>query len=88
MTFMKNILLSFAFIYGIGMSAYGLWWYDKDMGQLEKAVATGNKHVEMRHRINTWGNVGTILLAQIIATTAIAGMSRSSRTQVLRKDEG
>ena len=85
---MKNFLLSLAFIYGIGMSAYGLWWYDKDMGQLEKAVATGNEHVEMRHRINTWGNVGTILLAQIIATTAIAGMSRSPRTQEPRKDEG
>ena len=85
---MKNFLLSLALIYGLGMSAYGLWWYDKDMGQLEKAVATGNEHVEMRHRINTWGNVGTILLAQIIATTAIAGMSRSSRTQEPRKDEG
>ena len=44
---MKNFLLSLAFIYGLGMSAYGLWWYDKDMGQLEKAVATGNEHVEM-----------------------------------------
>lgn len=85
---MKNILLSLAFIYGLGMSAYGLWWYDKDMGQLEKAVATGNQHVEMRHRINTWGNVGTILISQLIATTAIAGMSRSSRTQVPQKDEG
>jgi hypothetical protein len=85
---MKNFLLSLAFIYGIGMSAYGLWWYDKDMGQLEKAVANGNEHVEMRHRINTWGNVGTILLAQLIATTAIAGMSRSVPTQALRKDEG
>ena len=78
---MKNILLSLAFAYGIGMSAYGLWWYGKDMVQLEKAVATGNEHVEMRHRINTWGNVGTILLAQLIATTAIAGMSRSAPTQ-------
>ena len=85
---MKNFLLSLAFIYGIGMSAYGLWWYDKDMGQLEKAVATGNEHVEMRHRINTWGNVGTILLAQLIATTAIAGMSRAAPTQAPRKDEG
>lgn len=85
---MKNFLLSLAFIYGIGMSAYGLWWYDKDMGQLEKAVANGNEHVEMRHRINTWGNVGTILLAQLIATTAIAGMSRSGPTQAPRKDEG
>ena len=85
---MKNFLLSLAFIYGLGMSAYGLWWYDKDMGQLEKAVATGNEHVEMRHRINTWGNVGTILLAQLIATTAIAGMSQASRTQAPRKEQG
>ncbi len=85
---MKNILLSLAFIYGLGMSVYGLGWYGKDMAQLNAAVANGNQHVELRHRINTWGNVGTILLAQLIATTAIAGMSRSSPTQAPQKDEG
>ena len=83
---MKNILLSLAFIYGLGMSVYGLGWYGKDMAQLNAAVANGDRHVELRHRINTWGNVGTILLAQLIATTALAGMSRSAQTQVRQTD--
>ncbi len=83
---MKNILLSVAFIYGLGMSVYGLNWYGKDMTQLNAAVANGNQHVELRHRINTWGNVGTILFAQLIATTALVGMSRSVQTQEHRKD--
>ena len=77
----KNFFLSLAFIYGTGMSIYGLDWYFKDMAQLEKAVASSNEHVEMRHRINTWGNVGTILLSQLIATTAVAGISHSVRSK-------
>ena len=83
---MKNIHLSLAFIYGLGMSVYGLGWYGKDMAQLNAAVANGDRHVELRHRINTWGNVGTILFAQLIATTALAGMSRSGQTQAHQTD--
>jgi len=70
---MKKILLSLAVLYGIGMSIYGSAWYLKDIKQLESAVRLGNEHVEMRHRINTWGNVGTILLANLMVITAIAG---------------
>jgi hypothetical protein len=74
---MKNFLLVLAFIYGAGMAVYGSVWYVKDIRQLEKAVATNNYEVEMRHRINTWGNVGTILFANLISTVAIAGINTS-----------
>jgi hypothetical protein len=75
---MKNFFLSLALLYGIGMTAYGTMWYFKDMNMLEIAVRTNNSKVEMRHRINTWGNVGTILMANLIATVAIAGMNTSN----------
>ena len=71
----KNTLLSLAFLYGVGMAIYGADWYLKDMRALENAVATGNSKIEMRHRINTWGNVGTILFANLISVVAIAGFS-------------
>lgn len=72
---MKNFLLTLAFIYGAGMAIYGSVWYVKDIRQLEIAVYNGNSKVELRHRINTWGNVGTILLANLISTVAIAGLN-------------
>ena len=75
---MKNFVLFLGAIYGIAMSLYGVHWYLKDIKQLEFAVNSGNKHVEMRHRINTWGNVGTILLANLIVINSIAGFSRGS----------
>ena len=85
---MKNFLLSLAVIYGIGMSIYGSVWYLKDIKQLELAVQSGNRHIEMRHRINTWGNVGTILFANLISVTALAGLnSRCPSSQCGRKDE-
>ena len=68
-------MLSLAFIYGVGMSIYGAQWYLKDMAVLEDAVRIGNEHVEMRHRINTWGNVHTILMANLIVVVSIAGFS-------------
>jgi len=71
---MKNFFLSLAFLYGVGMSVYGANWYLKDMKALEQAVRSGNEHIEMRHRINTWGNVYTILMANLISVVAIAGM--------------
>ena len=49
------------------------------MKQLEIAVATGNRHVEIRHRINTWGNVGTILLANLMTITAISGLGKMKK---------
>jgi len=74
---MKNFLLSLAFLYGVGMSLYGAQWYLKDMKVLEEAVRTNNEHIEMRHRINTWGNVHTILMANLISVVAIAGFTSS-----------
>ena len=59
------------------MSIYGAQWYLKDMAVLEQAVASGNEHVEMRHRINTWGNVHTILMANLIIVVSIAGFNNS-----------
>ena len=86
---MKKFLLSLAVLYGIGMSLYGSAWYLKDIKQLEAAVRSGNEHVEMRHRINTWGNVGTILLANLMTIVAIAGFdSRSPCSRCAQKDEG
>jgi len=85
---MKNLLLSLAFLYGLGMSIYGSQWYLKDMAQLESAVQSGNSKVELRHRINTWGNVHTILMGNLISVVALVGFnssrpsSRSSRKDV------
>lgn len=76
---MKNFLLTISIIYSIGMGIYGVDWYFKDMKQLEIAVATGNRHVEIRHRINTWGNVGTILLANLMTITAISGLGKMKK---------
>ena len=59
------------------MSLYGAQWYLKDMKVLEEAVRTNNEHIEMRHRINTWGNVHTILMANLISIVAIAGFTSS-----------
>lgn len=85
---MKNFLLTIGAIYGIGMSLYGVDWYLKDIKQLETAVQIGNKHVEIRHRINTWGNVSTILLANLITVSAIAGISsRCPCLPSFQKDE-
>ena len=71
---MRNIILAFACAYGVALSAYGAWWYPRDMHQLEIAVQQKNEAVELRHRINTWGNVGTILLANLIAIISFASI--------------
>lgn len=84
---MKNTLLSLSLIYSIGMALYGANWYLKDMRMLEIAVANGQTHIEMRHRINTWGNVGTILLANLMSIVSITGFSHRSNV-VIRKDAG
>ena len=36
-------------------------------------MRNGHERVEMRHRINTWGNVGTILLTNLMTIVAITG---------------
>jgi hypothetical protein len=77
---MKNVLLSLSLVYSIGLAVYGADWYLKDMRMLEAAVANGNTHVEMRHRINTWGNVGTILLCNLMSIVAITGLSSRSNS--------
>lgn len=72
---MKNFLLSIAFVYGLGMSVYGAQWYFKDMAQLETAVQSGDTKIELRHRINAWGNVHTILMANLISVVALTGLA-------------
>ena len=76
---MKNFLLSIALVYGLGMSLYGAQWYLKDMAELERAVQSGNSKIELRHRINTWGNVHTILMANLIAVVALTGFTSARR---------
>ena len=78
---MRNIVLSLTCAYGIAMSGYGAWWYPRDMYQLAIAVEQKNEKVELRHRINTWGNVGTILLSNLIAIVSFAsiGAKQSKR---------
>ena len=76
---MKNFLLSIALVYGLGMSLYGAQWYLKDMAELERAVQSGNSKIELRHRINTWGNVHTILMANLIAVVALTGLTSARR---------
>ena len=78
---MRNVVLSLTCAYGIAMSAYGAWWYPRDMHQLAIAVEQKNETVELRHRINTWGNVGTILLSNLIAIVSFAsiGAKQSKR---------
>ena len=78
---MKNFFLSLGIIYSLGMSIYGSAWYLKDIKQLETAVRTGNEHVEMRHRMNTWGNVGTILLANLMTIVAITGLESKKQSR-------
>ena len=82
---MKNFLLSIAFVYGIGMSLYGADWYFKDMNELESSVISGNSKIELRHRINTWGNVMTILFGNTISVVALTGIS--SQAQTLRQKD-
>ncbi len=76
---MKNILLTLSLVYSLGLAIYGVDWYFKDMRMLEAAVANGNTHIELRHRINTWGNVGTILLCNLMSVVAISGLSSQSK---------
>ena len=61
------------------MSLYGAQWYLKDMAELERAVQSGNSKIELRHRINTWGNVHTILMANLIAVVALTGLTSARR---------
>ena len=73
---MKKILLSFAAIYGIGVSlvsAYGLFCLD--MPQLENAVASGSEMAEMRHRLNVAAEGNWILLGNLITVVSIGFLS-------------
>ena len=62
------------------MSLYGAQWYLKDMAELEKAVQSGDTKIELRHRINTWGNVHTILMANLISVVALTGFTYTRRS--------
>lgn len=77
---MKNILLSLASIYGIGVSAvstYGFFFLD--VPQLENAVASGTERAEIRHRLNVAAEGNWILLGNIITIISISSMKRSNK---------
>ena len=84
---MRDIILSLTCAYGIALSAYGAWWYPRDMHHLAIAVEQKNTTVELRHRINTWGNVGTILLANLIAIVSFASIGGNSQTASKKSTE-
>ena len=71
---MKNLLLSFSAIYGIGVSvvsAYGI--FGVDLPQLEHAVQVGATNAEQRHRLNVGFEGNWLLLGNLITVVSIAG---------------
>ena len=73
---MKNILLSIAAIYGIGVSAVSAYgFFCLDMPQLENAVASGSERAELRHRLNVAAEGNWILLGNMITFISIGFIS-------------
>jgi len=76
---MKNLLLVFCALYGIGVStvsAYG--FFILDMPALENAVAVGNNNAELRHRLNVAAEGNWILLGNLITVLSIIGLKKNS----------
>ena len=73
---MRKFILSLACAYGLGLSLYSAWWYPRDMHQLEVSVQAGNPAAELRHRLNTWGNVNTLLLSNLIFIVSFAALTK------------
>ena len=74
----RKIVLSLACAYGVGLSFYAAWWYPRDMNQLNLAVSRGDATTELRHRLNTWGNVNTLLLSNLIALISFVAITNKS----------
>lgn len=70
---MRQFFFSLVFLYGIGLSTYFGAWGIRDMAELEKAVAIGAHHEEMRHRMNVSAEGNWFLLANLIAITGALG---------------
>jgi hypothetical protein len=77
MTLMKNLVLTFFALYGLGASTISLYgMFVLDMPALDQAVATGAQNAELRHRLNVSAEGNWILLGNLITVAAISGMSR------------
>jgi hypothetical protein len=70
---MRRLFFSLVFLYGAGLSVYFGGWGIRDMEALEKAVAVGAKHEEIRHRMNVAAEGNWFLLANLIAVTGALG---------------
>ena len=76
---MRRFFFSLVFIYGVGLSTYFASWGIRDMQALEKAVAVGSHHEEMRHRLNVSAEGNWFLLANLIAVTGALGTIGTSK---------
>ena len=70
---MRQFFFGIVFLYGVGLSTYFASWGIRDMVALEKAVAVGAQHEEMRHRLNVSAEGNWFLLANLIAVTGALG---------------
>lgn len=74
---MKNIVLSFFCIYGIGVSSLSIYWgLAQDMPALEHAVKVKNHDAEMRHRINVFADGTWVLLGNLVTVAALTGIKK------------
>ena len=76
---MRRFFFSLVFLYGVGLSMYFGSWGIRDMEALEKAVAVGAHHEEMRHRMNVSAEGNWFLLANLIAVTGALGTIGTSK---------
>jgi hypothetical protein len=70
---MRQFFFGLVFLYGVGLSTYFGSWGVRDMEALEKAVAAGARHEEIRHRMNVAAEGNWFLLANLIAITGALG---------------
>ena len=70
---MRQFFFGLVFLYGVGLSTYFGSWGVRDMEALEKAVAIGARHEEIRHRMNVAAEGNWFLLANLIAITGALG---------------
>lgn len=76
---MRRFFFSLVFLYGVGLSMYFGSWGIRDMEALERAVASGARHEEIRHRMNVASEGNWFLLANLIAITGALGTIGTSK---------